>query len=123
MICFIAGSKTTKLCQGNGRFTHLQLDQFIAMPANSCHHKSMHSSADSVIGNIQRGLVITKRVQNIDKTCCLYCTVLNKHAEWTLLLPDSVRQNSSTGKNSSDMWLLLLNFWEQEDCHFEATTN
>lgn len=97
-ICFIAVSQTTKLCQGNGFFTRHQLDQFIAMRANSCHPKSMHLSADSVIGNIQRGLVITKRAQNTDKTCFLYCTGLITHAEWTLLLPDSVRQNSSTGK-------------------------
>ena len=60
-IYFIAVSQIITLCQGNGVFTRHQLDQSIAIPANSCHPKSIHLIADSVIGNIQRGLVIMKK--------------------------------------------------------------
>ena len=36
-----------------------------------------HLLSDSVVGNIQRGLVVMKRVQNIDNTCRTYCIAVN----------------------------------------------
>lgn len=41
----------------------------------------MHLIADSVTGNIPRGVVIMKRKQNTDKTCCLYCTSLAQQCD------------------------------------------